>query len=266
LKRYLRLDGGFLSTPVREFVHPGSGRRVTVIASMHVGERRYYDEIRAILDQHAAEGAVILVEGSIPPTDEERAAATDAERLALEAFERFAEVSAGAVDLFNGWVYQTDAFPKPADGEAREQWRSADLPTLDIIRAGGPETIRRRFDAQIRMLLQRPQLVRFMIGAGIRLQARMSLYEPAAAPKQRRQRGDAVVTQRSQVALDAALAEAGDVVIWYGPRHMADFHRGLARAGFGPDGERWLTVGMLPKLRTMAIGAARKRKPDKVPA
>lgn len=266
MNRYLRLDGGTLATPVREFVHPETGRRVTVIASMHVGEQRYYDEIRDILDQQTAAGAVILVEGSIPPTDEERAATTHAELRALLAFERFAEISAQAVDLFNGWVYQTDAFPKPVDEEARKRWRSADLPTLDIIRAGGPETIRRRFESQIAMLQQRPQLVRFMIGAGIRLQARMSLYEPAAPPKPRRQRAQTVVTRRSQVALDAALAETGDVVIWYGPRHMADFHRGLARAGFGPDGERWLTVGTLPKLRTMAIGASRKRKPDKVPA
>ncbi|WP_431728083.1 hypothetical protein [Verrucosispora sp. TAA-831] len=75
---YLRLSGAAVQTPIYRYRHPDTGRRVTLVAAMHVGMPAYFTGLLDTIGDAEERGAVVHSEfirsQPIPPdvTEEER--------------------------------------------------------------------------------------------------------------------------------------------------------------------------------------------------
>ncbi len=67
----LRITRRKVSTAVRTFTHPGTGRTVTLVGTIHIGDLRYFRRLSLLVKALAAEGAEIHVEG-ISRRDDDR--------------------------------------------------------------------------------------------------------------------------------------------------------------------------------------------------
>src|SRR4051812_30466180 len=122
---HLRLhDRTRLQTPVRWYTHPAAGRRVTLLATMHVGNPGYYAGLRQVIADAEADGAVVQIEGArrLPndPVD-----ITDDEQNLLTDIRRWHTLEQGRIPLL-GWSTQLDGLKYPP------HWQIHDLSELDI--------------------------------------------------------------------------------------------------------------------------------------
>lgn len=234
-------DGTNVQTPIWRYVHPDSGRRITVIGALHVGESAYYAGLRATVDQLVEAGAVVQVEGGrlLPDGDTNL---SDEEQQILAAFDRCAELEKQRIPLV-GLVHQIDGLGYPPE------WKVVDLSQLQITRRVGSHLMGKLVQAMLADLdwpLDDP-------AAAARMQAiAVAAYQNALAPNHAARTpanpiAAVVIHQRTQLALDGALAVNGDVVLIWGCGHVPGLHTGLTSAGFVPDGDpEWRTAAHLP--------------------
>lgn len=61
---YVRVHRRQLQTPVRCYEHPGTGRKMTVTGTYHLGTPPYHDGLREVIDKLEANGALVQCENS----------------------------------------------------------------------------------------------------------------------------------------------------------------------------------------------------------
>src|SRR5262245_31305034 len=93
-----------LQSSVVRFEHPESGRRVTVVATVHVGPAAYYEQLRTMINEMESAGAVVCYESAGSATTQGWEAASDDERAAAHAVDE-PELDKAA-GRYLGWVDQ----------------------------------------------------------------------------------------------------------------------------------------------------------------
>jgi hypothetical protein len=173
MSTYARRQGRVFKTPVTTYVHPETGRRVTVVSVMHIGLPSYYSRLREIVKEKEATGAIVHCEGTglecltpelikqplvsntldakvrellarIPDlTDDEREVLLAMVDVALLMRRRVREL---------GWVEQMD---KEGGLPTEPHWENIDISVLDVIHRLGPDTLLYRM-RQVRKMLDWP--------------------------------------------------------------------------------------------------------------
>jgi hypothetical protein len=235
-RRALRIrDGGRVETVVRVFEAPGTGRRLHLVGTMHLGDTAYYEELSALVAALDASGAAVHYERIRRADDGD---VTPEERVQLEEVE--SSGYPGGLDAFVavlGLELQGERLVLPAGA------RNVDVSDVELLRGLGPERYRRlvarpdvAFDERAAPLA-RP-LFRFLLRHGPALDRLRML----SARHRRVQR--VMVDHRNAVALAAGLRalDRGDAALVWGTAHLPGMARQLQRAGFRLTAEVWLTA------------------------
>lgn len=251
----LALRRGQLATPALWFRHRDTGRRLILVANMHMGEASYWDTLRQRLEELEAAGWSVQCEGYRKAPDAAWATATAAEQQARQVLLTVYEEEPAEVARRLGWVYQRDGLPR-AD---RDRWVNADLTDLEIIRQAGPDGIiafgerhaaelakTGRHAAAWQAVLFPRQWRRLA-----RPHARLTRANAQLAPGLH----DVLLQQRSRIAA-AACDPARDWVVIWGAEHADQIAAALCEAGWQPAGQRrWLVAGRLPSYaQSLAAG------------
>src|SRR5581483_5385674 len=233
--RALRLRGDRVETVVRVYEAPATGRRLHLVATMHLGEPAYYEALSGLLADLAAGGAAVHYERIRRADDTD---VTPEERARLEEVES-SGYPAG-LDAFVavlGLELQGERLALPAGA------RNVDASDVELLRGLGGEEYRRlvarpevAFDERAAPLA-RP-LFRFLLRHG----AALDRFRALSARHRRVQRF--MIGHRNRLALAEALAAlgAGDVALVWGSAHLPGMGRQLERAGYRLRAEQWLTV------------------------
>ena len=247
MAEYLRLaQRVHAQTSIHRYVHPDTGRRVTLLGTHHVGKARYFTGLRTVIDElEAAAGAVVHCEGSRLRLCDE-ADITAEEQQLLAQLRRCDELEKRRLHEL-GWIGQIDGLGYPP------HWQVIDLSYLQIARRLGPAATRtlthrktRAFDwpEDDRRGLQRLQL---RIALTLRLTCNDRYVTQLA-----RQRGSAdavLLGERTTVALDGVSGTDRDTVLVWGAGHLPGLGAGLRDQGFIREGElEWHTVSEVPSI------------------
>lgn len=243
MAEYLRLVDSALQTPVYRYVHADTGRQVTLIGAIHIGEPSYYTALRSVIDDMEATGAAVQCEGSsllrgtgLDLTEQEQEVMADLRRMRALEKRRVAEL---------GWVGQLDGLGYPP------RWQVVDLSPPEIMRRTGVETMRLQVQRMIRGFdwaegdrrgLAR---LRLKMAIGFRILARN---EKRISQAVRRNPADAVLLdERNALALSGVADTFRDVVLIWGAAHLSGLDAGLREQGMVRAGEpEWYTALVLP--------------------
>lgn len=247
----LRVRRGHVETAIHTFRRMEDGRTITLIGTQHVGEPDYFAELRKVIDEVTAAGAVVhwdLLRGK--SADAEAAAQTSAERAA------FGELNRETLDttpntpkrIGLGWVRQVEGLPPGPD------WVNTDVTAVDMVRLLGPvRASRRRPSVGARMLETVIAKYEADLSDANRRFVQACYYSQLKKSVRRRARGIAdpvraavVGTWRECNAVAVALAETRDVVMVWGAGHLAGFAAILLRNGFGLASTRWVFAAREP--------------------
>ena len=254
-------DSRQLQTPVRSYRHPGTGRRITVVTTCHIGEPAHYQQLHATIAACTRAGAIVHCEGSdrIQPADNEL---TATERDTITERDRVRDVTASLVAGL-GWTDQSTAFADQVD----LGWQFIDLPTIEIIRRMGTDKTLTRFRAEAQFLsraachLPTAHLLRIKIAAALRLATRQKHRpRPAGHPY------TVLIVERNRVALEAAHATDRDLVLLWGAAHLHGFDADFTSRGYLCDREDWHTVLAIPSITGSATRMLLNRLPATPPA
>jgi hypothetical protein len=249
---YLRFRRGTLQTPVHHYTHPRTGRRITVIGTMHMGEPDYYTGLRTVISNLEARGALVQCEASaLLPHDQH--GLTDDERTVLTTRELRQELELRRITEL-GWVRQLDALDYP------ERWQLVDLDMLEIIRRVGPAVMLRGEQRGIKMF-DRPDndprsIERFRLTLHLMFtmfQLTVLISAQRASRKKPSTGIDAVlIDQRDAVALAGVASTEQDVVLVWGCAHLPGLEAGITEQGFARTGDtEWHTAATLPSIRSI---------------
>jgi len=250
-ERFLRARRRMLQTPVVRFAHPGTGRTVTVVGTVHIAPAGYYRRLNAILARLEAAGALVFYEwiGSAAETD--WSAASDTERDARDAAIAYSQDNTKAACRYLGWTRQQDALAYAAS------WRNLDITDLELIqRLGGQAVLDQRegFEAMFEGRSHDQRDVLTGVGAAVMLRlVAFDRYQllwrlaGAAAPGVSR----TVIDDRNKTVLDSLPSDRDCVLIW-GLTHLPGLAAGLRQAGYRRQVGAWLNAGQLPPLWTDA--------------
>jgi hypothetical protein len=250
----LRVRHRTLQTPVARYRHRGSGRVVTLVGTMHIGEKTYYERLHALVSGLEAAGASVHYEWIRPAAEEEWAAASDSERALRPGMWKDQDRAALAACRYLGWIPQ----PFPLGNAA--SWHNSDLTDLELIRRAGPGIVRERQRAAEEADFTDDEL-EMMLGAGMTVYTRLlaldrfgllqRLAKRVALGDQRLDIDGVAIGERNRTAL-AALPPGGDVVLLWGAGHLPGLATGLRNAGYRRQSIEWVTVGTVPALQASA--------------
>lgn len=234
-RQALRTRGGRVESVVRVFEAPGTGRRLHLVGTMHLGEAAYYEALSALLADLDAGGTAVHYE-RIRRADD--ADVTPAERQQLDAVEsRGYPAGLDAFMAVLGLELQGERLALPPGA------RNVDVTDVELLRALGPERYRRLVARPAAALDERAAAVarplfRLLLEHGRALDRLRSL----SARHRRIQRF--MIGHRNRVALAEAVRslEAGDVAVVWGTAHLPGMARQLERVGYRLRAEAWLTV------------------------
>jgi len=263
----LRIYRRYLQTPKRRYRN-AAGRTVWLVGLLHVGQRRYYQQIRQDVDMLQDDGAKVHYESTkMTAAQIDLARPNRAEQEFLELLydpnrKRYSPTQHW------GWVDQLDGFSGYTPGGALPRmwpsgWEQHDLTALQIARQVGIEYEVRRVRT---MHLENDAASRSRrIRSHFLAHQAMMYWIMARLGRIRNSTTDAVVIDaRNTKAIKDADRVHGDVVLLYGASHLDGLHQLLCGRGYEMTEESWYTVGRLPPtwisfLLTMIHGALRFR-------
>jgi len=231
----LRVTGRRAQTAVWTLRHPQTGRTVSLVGTMHIGDRRYFDELTAVVAALAAGGAEVHVEG-IAHRDGDQLTGWERDRLAEARRWNDPESSGAAVTALQLDSQRALQLPPAA--------RNIDLSHAELLRRVGWPAYRRLFapSPADRSPVGFPPLVR----AAVRFQLRhqRGLEWARALNGRDRRVNRVVIDERNAVAFAGAVdtLERSDVVLVWGADHLPGLRRCFERAGYRLLGERWVTA------------------------
>jgi hypothetical protein len=241
-----------LYSAVVRFEHPGSGRRVTVVATVHVGPAAYYERLRAVINELESAGAVVCYESPEPVTEQEWAAASDEERAAAAAYWEVRREHFTAASRHFGWVDQWAALGNSAS------WRNADLTGPEFVRRAGPQNLlSMQRGGQNFAGLAQDQQEAFASGA-YAVSARLAQFTwfrslvrllAWVVGDAARRVDDVLFDDRNSHAL-AGLPAGADAVLPWGGGHLPGLAAGLRKAGYRRRHTTWVAVCRLPAIWT----------------
>jgi hypothetical protein len=234
-RRALRLRRRDVETVVRVFEAPGTGRRLTLVATMHLGDGAYYDALSALLADLAAAGAAVHYE-RIRRADDADLTADERARLESIGGSGYPVGLAAFVDAL-GLELQGERLVLPAGA------RNVDVTDVELLRALGWDRYRRLVEPPTVTIderaapLARPAF-RFLLKHGRTIDRFRAL---SAA---NRQATRFMIGDRNRFALAEALQASAthDVALVWGAAHLPGLARGLRRHGYRLHAERWLRV------------------------
>jgi hypothetical protein len=230
-----------------------------VIATSHLGEAAYYEQLRAMINVLESVGAVVCYESNAAAlkakAEQEWAAASDEERGAWDGQARMRPEFRQAACRYLGWVDQWTTLGNPPT------WRYQDGSSLEYVRRAGAQDLMRRQRAlgdPFRRLTQEQQEA--LVGAAwafsirldrfawwphlLRLLMRLAGGVVASAART----DDPQIRDRNRRVL-ASLPTDLDAVLPWGASHLPGLARGLRKAGYRRRDTTWVTVGRLPTIR-----------------
>jgi hypothetical protein len=232
-----------LQTAVGEMRGRAGGRRIVLVAAVHVGSREYFGEIQRLIDAHEAAGGVVLYEGLGSLSEFEIAELPPSERAVYRTLAPLHELY-GAFARSLSLAFQGDVIRYD-----RARWINADIPLRELLQrwseSGAPllplgEPGAAGFDIpnsplargiSALTLLQTP----LMLSVLNRLHGRI----PALGKLR-----ELLLSDRNRAALDAVDASPADrdALILYGAGHIEGLAEGLERRGYVAGGQSWLTA------------------------
>jgi hypothetical protein len=260
---YLRIvERTAVQVPVRGYRHRGTGRRVTLVGTMHFGRPGYYTGLRAVIDGLHAAGAAVLCEGTgRVPFD--YSSATAEEQRVLTAWRRHGEVEARCLAEL-GWITQDEGLTYPPS------WQVTDLSRGEIIRRVGAAAMLRTLqrgglnlyesnDARrsrglttfdLAMLrLHTAGMVRYMAR---RARRGASCTIPPAQVLTEQRNGVALAGLDGVDRLDGLDGlddERCDAVLVWGAGHLPGLDAGVRSRGYTCTDTTWHTVTAIPTMR-----------------
>jgi len=248
LVNILRIQNRYLQTPMRLY-RDEAGRGVWLVGLVHHGQRSYYQALKQLVLPLQENGAAVHYEDTVM-TEEDFVAAgvTDAERAAID---RTAPTVA-QLELYApwGWVDQLDGFGggAPAVGVRRSWptgWERHDLREIDIVRLRGVAPIAAKPPASDMApsartpskLARRVRLARIAV----------EFWTLANGVRPPKPTDPVILDRRNDVAIEAADAVPGDVVLLWGCTHLDGLQTRLAARGYTLAEQSWHTVGRLPR-------------------
>ncbi|MDQ1493436.1 MAG: hypothetical protein QOD57_4836 [Actinomycetota bacterium] len=237
-RRALRLRRRQVETVVRVFEAPDTGRRLTLVGTLHLGDARYYDALSALLADLGAAGTAVHYERIRRADDAEL---TADERRRLEGVE--ASGYPVGLDAFVGALgleLQGERLALPAGA------RNVDVTDVELLRALGWDRYRRLVEPPSVTIDERSASVarpalRFLLKHG------RAIDRVRALSSRHRKVNRFMIGERNRVALTEALQEAAhhDVALVWGTAHLPGLARALRRHGYRLRAERWLQVCVL---------------------
>jgi hypothetical protein len=226
-----------LQTALIHLKHPQTGRKVRLMAMIHIGEPRFYMRVNEVIAEH---DGLVLFEGVGQLTEEEIASLSDEERRVYEAIAPLHDAYrklAAALDL----VAQPDALTKP-----QANWRRADLPLKRLLHVWA--------ERRLPLLPAMDMAGRALEGAIFKRATRLLLLqEPFILSAFKVVRGWSpqlgrlsrlLVDERNEAAIavfDDTAAEQ-DILLLYGAGHVPGLLVALERRGYREVARDWFTA------------------------
>ena len=231
----LRAVGNQVETAIWPLRHPRTGRTVTLIGTMHIGDSRYFTELSSIVERLAAPGVEIHLEG-VAHRGEDRLTVLERRRLAEVAGWTDPETSGAAVALLR--LESQSGFLRLPEGT-----RNIDMSHGELLRRVGWTEYRRLFAPGPE---EPPPGLAPFVRTAIRFQLRHSRGLDrlrSLAPRYRRV-NRVVIGERNAVAFAGACdaLRQGDVVLLWGCDHLPGLARLFTRAGYRPQPGRWVSA------------------------
>lgn len=228
----LRVSDDRVQTAVWVLRHPTTGRTVTLVGTMHIGDARYFDQLSELLERLAGSGAEIHVEG-IAHRAEEGLTALERRRLAEAGSWADRESTGAAVAALQAESQSSLRLPEGS--------RNIDLSHAELLRRIGWKEYRRLFRPPP---AGAPELSGAAARAAIRFQLRHSRgLELLRSLSLRQRRLDRVVIAgRNAVAFAGAadvLRDRDAALVW-GCDHLPGLARLLVGAGYRLEERRWV--------------------------
>lgn len=233
LRSALRVDGRCVRTAVWTLAHPATGRTVTLVGTMHIGDAGYFHRLSEVLERLAQEGTEVHVEG-ISHGAHEDLSDWERDRLAEADSWGNAETSGSAVAML-GLDSQGRKLRLP------DNTRNIDMTYIQLLRRVGWDSYRRLLAPQpeAQALPGTSRLVRI----AIRFQLRHSRALARLASLRPGNRGaDRVVMgARNQIAFAGAIEALGrnDVALVWGTDHLPALAELFGGVGYRPQREEW---------------------------
>jgi hypothetical protein len=265
MDEHVRMNGRYLQTPIRCYVHPDSGRRIWLVGTVHFGMPGYYAGIKATITEITEAGAAVHYEYTalVETMNNLPSDVTQQERDVLDATVNSARLTGWAVcgglwvDQVTGWAVCAGLWVDQVTGLGGwpEDWQRVDLNHLEVIRLVGPEVMLNALRCSIATLefaltnnrrrkwyVVSQWLVLRLAASGVRL-------APASTDH-------VVVDRRNEVALEGVDSTEQDLVLVWGSDHLPGLAEGLDKRGFALDYETWHVVGRMPSLWWLPLFSA----------
>jgi hypothetical protein len=230
-------DRWSLQTALIHLRHRETGRRVRLMAMIHIGESVYYTRLNEIIAEH---DGLVLFEGLGQITDDELAELTPDERKVYDAIAPLNEAYrklAAALDL----VAQPDALTKPGPNWVRADlplkrlltlWAERRLPLIPALETAGRALESAFFKRTTRLLLLQEPLIlsAFRMVKG---------WSPALG-----RLASLLVDERNDAAMAVfdTTTQDRDVLLIYGAGHVPGLLTALEGRGYSEEARDWFTA------------------------
>jgi uncharacterized protein YbaP (TraB family) len=230
----LRLRGRRrVETAVWTLQHETTGRTVTLVGIMHIGNSRYFSDLSGVLADLAGAGAEVHVEG-VAQRDEE--SATDWERARLTQADGWgdAEETGDTVALLR-------LESQGAQLELPPGYRNVDLSRLELLRRVGWEAYRRLLAPPPETAAGRHLSPALRATLRFELRHRRALERLRSLRARNRRVNRVVIDERNETAFagGAQALARGDVVLVWGADHLPGLAARFRAGGYRLTGEAW---------------------------
>lgn len=238
--RYARVRYGVLQTPVRTYAMPGGGPSVTLIGTVHFGERAYYDRIHDRAVRLEAGGALVQYEGVVAAGGE--LAAVRGNQAPADASDHVTgNTQLAAFLAYLGWVTDDEMRLEPT-------WQNVDMSFGDLMKAAGTDAfavVPGQAEEQTAGI-PRKRLGALVAAAFAAQVRRGTIGLDAGAADGKKDRFEfVVIDERNNLVLGGIPPERDAVLIW-GSAHLPGLAAGLEERGYEQVGEEWIRAGRMP--------------------
>jgi hypothetical protein len=256
---FLRVRRSHLQTPVRHYRHLDTGRRVTHVCVMNIGEHRYYTQVRALITDLETGGARVHCR-AVQPSEEVLQTATPEEQDFLAERERGRAARRRRCGDA-GWTLLSDSLTYP------DTWRIVDLDPLEDTRLFGLDAARAAERVVISSAESGDRSPRkanqSMIASYLAMRVMARASRKAFGWPMTGEHGK-VDRRRAAIVLDGLDSTDGDLVVMQScDNAFLEVEQALADRGLVFERETWHTVGRLPSLPAAIVNLLLGTKPSK---
>ena len=253
-----------VAMPVRRYVHPETGGRVTFVGMIHAAQPRFFASVGALLEQLQRDGATVFMEAQAQ-------ASADQLKYAKRGIRRRALALRAAYDAHIRWAMHL-GLALPRDHLlVQPDWELPDEPLVErgrsvswweAVKLNAGALAVDRYRRTVPLRTQKEYFVQ-SITAGVRQATDLGLRDTRASPMSlamevwRESRGLAALDQRRTT-------EPGcHVVLSWGAMHLPRLELALTGRGYQAEGgDQWLTAIDVPSFMADAVsGGSRNPLP-----